>query len=50
MITWIVVFQGLLGMPQSGLTKFLASGKVQGNKDANLEESGFKVEGDSNWN
>ena len=28
-ITWIVVFQKLRGMPQSGLTKYLASGKVQ---------------------
>ena len=47
--TWIVVFQGLLGMTQSGDAKFLASGKVQlrGNKVANLEERGFKVEGDS---
>lgn len=27
-ITWIVVFQNLNGMPQSGLTKHFASGKV----------------------
>ena len=28
-IIWIVVFQTLRGMPQSGLAKYLASGKVQ---------------------
>ena len=28
-ITWIVVFQKLRGMPQSGITKYLASDKVQ---------------------
>ena len=28
-MTWIVVFQKLHGMPQSGLTKYLATGKIQ---------------------
>lgn len=27
--SWIVIFQNLHGMPQSGLRKYLASGKVQ---------------------
>ena len=34
-------------MPQSGLTKYLASGKVQ-EEDTNFEERGFEVEADSN--